>query len=77
MATHRVYGSVREAGQPVARTVRVYSDASGDLLGTAISDTVTGAWEILLDSDALVHVHGVPGAGYPNKFVGPVRPVPL
>lgn len=45
-----------DAGQPAARTVRVYNRATGTLLGTATSDAVTGAYEFALTSTDMVQV---------------------
>lgn len=46
-ATHVVGGTVRDdAGDPAARTVRVYRRTDGRLLGETTSDAVTGAYSV-------------------------------
>jgi hypothetical protein len=84
MATHRIYGYTRVAGQPVSRRVDVIDAAAwaadgvaAATVGTVVSSALDGSWEVLLDSDALVLVLGAPVAPHAPMMVGPIRPEAL
>jgi hypothetical protein len=83
MPTHRIYGDARITG-PVVRTAQIIdaeiwqsSGVAAAVLATVTSDAMTGEWEALLDSDALVYVLTPPVPPYRPLLLGPYRPEPI
>jgi hypothetical protein len=77
MPTHFVRGTVKQAGLPVARTVRVYLASDGSLQGSVVSSATDGTWQVDLDSADDVFAMVVPAAGYDPDCSGPWTPLPL
>lgn len=84
MPTHRLYGHIRVAGQPVVRRVDVVDAAAwaadglaAAILGSATSAAEDGYYELLLDSDALVIALSPPVPPHAAMMIGPCRPEPL
>lgn len=84
MPTHRIYGTVKVAGQPADRMLDIVSVSAWGSAGPAAavvasvtSDMVTGAWEAELESAEPVYVLARPLPPYPPLVLGPYKPVPL
>lgn len=74
MSTHHVTGEVIEGGSPVSRTVRVYDQATGELLASGTSNAANGHYDIALASADPVFVFVRAGAGYLSEMRGPIVP---
>jgi hypothetical protein len=46
-----ITGTITESGVGVARTVRIHHRATGTLLGETVSDAVTGAYSVPIDTN--------------------------
>lgn len=75
MSSHHVTGEVREGGAPVSRSVRVYDQATGELLANGTSNPNNGHYDVPLASADPVFVFVRAEPGWLSEMRGPIVPL--